>query len=289
MAIQTQTAVLLFIASQPDGVYEVRDGRANERVREQINYQGGGAGMSKVLSDLATTGLITRVIDGKRTKRLALTKSGFDSLETLNMVDAAGKPLSSFTVDGAEPGTATPTDKATPKKAPKKAAAKKAAAKKAVAKKAVETPAAAATPAESAETAAPVAPAKKAAAKKAAAKKQAPVKKQTASKAATSSKQTSKAMMDEFHSSTISSIQELLYASLKSAIGVERQHVAELTQENSELRVALSNQVAAANALQRELNASQAHAKKLEDEKAASAANTGALIAARDRLNNLFS
>ena len=282
MAIQTTTAVLLFIASHPDGVYESRDGRANEHVRNQINYTAGGAGMSKVLSDLATAGLITRVIDGKRTKRIALTKTGFAALESLNMVDAAGKPLSDkFTVDGAEPGTAAPDDKATAKKAPKKAAAKKAAAKKTV-----ETSAAPATPAE---TSAPVAPAKKAATKKAAAKKQAPVKKQAAAKVATSSKQTSKAMMDEFHSSTISSIQELLYASLKSAIGVERQHVAELTQENSELRVALSNQVAAANALQRELNASQAHAKKLEDEKAASAANTGALIAARDRLNNLFS
>lgn len=287
MAIQTTTAVLLFIASHPDGVYESRDGRANEHVRNQINYTAGGAGMSKVLSDLATAGLITRVIDGKRTKRIALTKTGFAALESLNMVDAAGKPLSDkFTVDGAEPGTAAPDDKATAKKAPKKAAAKKAAAKKAAAKKTVETSAAPATPAE---TSAPVAPAKKAATKKAAAKKQAPVKKQAAAKVATSSKQTSKAMMDEFHSSTISSIQELLYASLKSAIGVERQHVAELTQENSELRVALSNQVAAANALQRELNASQAHAKKLEDEKAASAANTGALIAARDRLNNLFS
>ena len=70
---------------------------------------------------------------------------------------------------------------------------------------------------------------------------------------------------------------------------MERQHVSEFTQENSELRGALSNQVAAANALQLELNASQAHAKKLEGEKAVSAANTGALIAARDRLNNLFS
>lgn len=284
MAIQTTPAVLLFLASQPDGVYESREGRANEHIRNQTNYTAGGAGMSKVLSDLAAAGLITRVIDGKRTKRIALTKTGFAALESLNMVDAAGKPLSdSYTIDGAAPGTAAPADKATAKKAPKKAAAKKATAKKAVAKKTVETSAAAAAPTESAETAAPAAPAKKAATKKTAAKKQA------APKAATSSKQTSKAMMDEFHSSTISSIQELLYSSLKSAIGVERQHVAELTQENSELRVALSNQVAAANALQRELNASQAHAKKLEDEKAASAANTGALIAARDRLNNLFS
>jgi hypothetical protein len=244
--------------------------------------------MSKVLSDLAIAGLITRVIDGKRTKRVALTKSGFAALESLNMVDATGVLLSSnYTIDGAAPGTAVPAFKTASKKAPKKAAAKKAAAKKSASALPADTPALAAAPAESAapveKTAAKKTAAKKAAAKKAAAKKQAPA------KAPTNAKQTSKAMMDEFHSSTISSIQELLYASLKSAIGVERQHVAELSQENSDLRVALSNQVAAVSALQRELNASQARAKKLEDEKAASAANTGALIAARDRLNNLFS
>jgi hypothetical protein len=165
------------------------------------------------------------------------------------MVDSSGKLLVGFTVDGAAPASAEPAAKAP---------AKKAAAKKA--------------------------PAKKAAAKKAAPAVQAAVK-----AASTKGQKSAKALMDEFHSNTISSIQELLYGSLKSAISVENQRVAELLQENSELRATLSAQSTAAVALQRELNASLAHAKKLEEEKAASAANTGALIAARDRLNNLFS
>jgi DNA-binding MarR family transcriptional regulator len=298
MAIQTQTAVLLFIASHPSGVCEIRDGRANELVRTQINYQGGGPGMSKVLADLQTNGLIERIIDGKRTKRIALTKSGFESLEALKMVDSSGKLLVGFTVDGAAPASAepaakAPAKKAAAKKAPaKKAPAKKAAAKKAPAKKAAAKKAAAATVVP-VETAA-VVPAKKAAAKKAptkkaAAKKAAPAVQAAVKAASTKGQKSAKALMDEFHSNTISSIQELLYGSLKSAISVENQRVAELLQENSELRATLSAQSTAAVALQRELNASLAHAKKLEEEKAASAANTGALIAARDRLNNLFS
>lgn len=76
MAIQTQTAVLLFIASHPEGVFDIRDGRANEQIRSQINYIGGGVGMSKVLSDLAVVGLITRSLKERSSVAAITTTAG---------------------------------------------------------------------------------------------------------------------------------------------------------------------------------------------------------------------
>ena len=79
-SMKASTALLAFLAEQPDHRFYDPEGRVNRLLRDAIEYPGSPGGMSQLLAGLEAKGQIHRVLHGRRCPVVELTALGVEAL-----------------------------------------------------------------------------------------------------------------------------------------------------------------------------------------------------------------
>jgi DNA-binding MarR family transcriptional regulator len=104
--VKSSTALLLFLAEQPERRLYDPEGRVNRLLRDAIEYPGSPGGMSQLLAGLEAKGQINRVLHGRRCPVVELTQQGLEALEAEGV--SAGAQASKPAKKAAEAVVAVP-------------------------------------------------------------------------------------------------------------------------------------------------------------------------------------